>query len=80
MNPNLKSNYRQLAVEVIRRAVSDVKPMKVGNKREGVSSLDKASAARFLDNSDELHFFADMAGLSETIQKAGYFSYKGAKE
>jgi len=80
MNPHLKSNYRQLAVEVILRAVADVQPKKDWVKREPVSSLDKASAERFLDNSDELHFFADMAGLSETMQNSGYFSYKGAKE
>lgn len=77
MTPNLKANYQQLAIEVIRRAVADVTPKKDWVKREPVSPLDRESARRFLDNSDELAFFADMAGLTETMKKAGYFSFRG---
>lgn len=74
MTPDLKAVYRDLAIAVLRRAVADVEPKKQGNKREPVSSLDRESARKFLDNSEELDFFTDLAGLSEVIHRAGYLT------
>lgn len=65
----IESKWQELANAVIQQAIYDVKYQ--GNKKRSPDSEVK-TAVRFLNNSRELEFYADIAGKRNDLVNAGY--------
>lgn len=61
--------YQCLAIAVINQAELDADPARCGKNN---SKADQISAIDFLDNSEELEFFAEIAECIPDMERAGY--------